>query len=78
MAGSTRTDYYRALAESCGAPFKADLPAADVAPAAVANPRQSLAIGLLKERARARQLRLGARPRQAERVARDAGAAVAA
>ena len=49
------TDYYRALAEACGAPFKADLLAADVAPAAIANPRQSLAIGLLKERARARR-----------------------
>ena len=48
------TDYYRALAENCGAPFKVHLPAADVAPAAAANPRQSLAVGLLKERARAR------------------------
>ncbi len=48
------TDYYRALAEACGAPFKSDLLAADVAPAAAANPRQSLAVGLLKERARAR------------------------
>jgi cellulose synthase/poly-beta-1,6-N-acetylglucosamine synthase-like glycosyltransferase len=47
-------DYYRALAENCGAPFKADLLAADVAPPATANPRQSLAVGLLKERARAR------------------------
>ena len=47
-------DYCRALAQSCDAPFKADLPAADVAPAAAANPRQSLATGLLKERARAR------------------------
>ena len=49
------TDYYRALAEACGAPFKADLLAAEVAPPAIANPRQSLAIGLLKERARARR-----------------------
>ena len=48
------TDYYRALAENCGAPFKVHLLAADVAPAAAANPRQSLAVGLLKERARAR------------------------
>lgn len=46
------SDYYRALAENCGAPFKADLLAADVAPP-TANPRQSLAVGLLKERARA-------------------------
>jgi glycosyltransferase XagB len=48
-------DYYRALAQDCGAPFKAELPAADVAPAATATPRQSLATGLLKERDRARR-----------------------
>jgi glycosyltransferase XagB len=46
-------DYYRALAERCGAPFKAKLPAAEVVPAAMASPRQSLARGVLKERARA-------------------------
>ena len=46
-------DYYRALAEHCGAPFRADLTAAEIAPAA-ANPRQSLASGLLKERAHAK------------------------
>lgn len=46
--------YYRALAHSCGAPFKAKLPAAEAAPAAAATPRQSLASGLLKERARAK------------------------
>jgi cellulose synthase/poly-beta-1,6-N-acetylglucosamine synthase-like glycosyltransferase len=46
-------DYYRALAERCDAPFKARLFAADVAPAATASPRQSLARGLLKERAHA-------------------------
>jgi cellulose synthase/poly-beta-1,6-N-acetylglucosamine synthase-like glycosyltransferase len=46
--------YYRALAQSCGAPFKAQLPAAEAAPAAAATPRQSLASGLLKERARAK------------------------
>jgi hypothetical protein len=48
-------DYYRALAQDCGAPFKAELPAADGAPAATATPRQSLATGLLKERDRARR-----------------------
>ncbi len=46
-------DYYRALAERCAAPFKDRLVAADVAPAATASPRQSLARGVLKERARA-------------------------
>ena len=46
-------DYYRALAERCAAPFKDRLVAADVAPAAMASPRQSLARGVLKERARA-------------------------
>jgi len=47
-------DYYRALAARCAAPFKDQLVAADVAPAAMASPRQSLARGVLKERARAR------------------------
>jgi cellulose synthase/poly-beta-1,6-N-acetylglucosamine synthase-like glycosyltransferase len=46
-------DYYRVLAERCAAPFKDRLIAAEVAPAATASPRQSLAKGLLKERARA-------------------------
>ncbi len=46
-------DYYRALAEHCAAPFKSQLLAADVAPAAMAGPRQSLSQGVLKERARA-------------------------
>jgi hypothetical protein len=59
-------DYYRALAERCGAPFKAKLPAADVAPTATATPRQSLAKGVLKERARARrELRFRAGPPEA-------------
>ncbi len=48
-------DYYRALAERCAAPFKSRLVAADVAPAAMASPRQSLSRGVLKERARAGQ-----------------------
>ncbi len=47
-------DYYRALAGICGAPFKAKLGGADVAPTANASPRQCLASGLLKERARSR------------------------
>ena len=56
-------DYYRALAEACGAPFKADLSPPTCTPR-VANSRQSLAIGLLKERARARRFVLGARSRR--------------
>jgi hypothetical protein len=47
-------DYYRALAQNCGATFRAKLPAAEIATAATASPRQSLASGLLKERARER------------------------
>jgi hypothetical protein len=47
-------DYYRALAERCAASFKVELCAADVAPPAMASPRQTLAQGVLKERARAR------------------------
>ncbi len=47
-------DYYCALAEACRTAFKAKLAPADVAPATGASPRQSLASGLLKERARAR------------------------
>ena len=46
-------DYYRALAERCGAPFKAKLPATEVAPTAMASPRQCLGRGVLKERDRA-------------------------
>jgi cellulose synthase/poly-beta-1,6-N-acetylglucosamine synthase-like glycosyltransferase len=46
--------YYRALAEDCSATFKAELSAADAAPTAAASPRQSLAAGLLKQRARAK------------------------
>ncbi len=44
-------DYYRALAEACGTPFKTELTPRDVTPAAGAGPRRSLASGLLKERA---------------------------
>jgi len=57
-------DYYRALAARSAAPFKDQLVAADVAPAAMASPRQSLARGVLKERARA-ELRVRARSPQA-------------
>lgn len=47
-------DYYRALAESAALPFKAQVTPDDVALPAKASPRQCLAHGLLKERARAR------------------------
>ena len=47
-------DNYHALAQNCGATFRAKLPAAEIATAATASPRQSLASGVLKERARAR------------------------
>jgi len=48
-------DYYRALAEACGTPFKTELTPRDVTPAAGAGPRRSLASGLLKERASSRR-----------------------
>ena len=48
-------DYYRALAEACGTPFKTELTPRDVTAAAGAGPRRSLASGLLKERARSRR-----------------------
>jgi hypothetical protein len=48
-------DYYRALAAACGTAFKSRLAPAEVAPAAGAGPRRSLASGLLKERARSRR-----------------------
>jgi hypothetical protein len=47
-------DYYRALAAHCGVPFKPALPAGLVEPPLKTTPRQCLASGLLKERARAR------------------------
>jgi hypothetical protein len=46
-------DYYRALAERCGAPFKVELSPAEVMPSATASPRQCLARGVLKQRDRA-------------------------
>jgi hypothetical protein len=63
------SDYYRALAESCGAQIKADLHAADVAPAAGAIPRQSPGRGVAEGTRPRQALRLVARPRQTPRVA---------
>ena len=48
-------DYYRALAGACGTPFKAGLDPSEAALPALATPRQCLASGLLKERARSRR-----------------------
>jgi hypothetical protein len=45
-------DYASALAERCGAQFKATLSAAEVTPPAPGGPRQCLAKGLLKQRER--------------------------
>jgi cellulose synthase/poly-beta-1,6-N-acetylglucosamine synthase-like glycosyltransferase len=45
-------DYANALAERCGAPFKARLSAAEVMAPAPASPRQCLAKGLLRQRQR--------------------------
>ncbi len=46
-------DYYRALAEACGVPFRDDLPLdAITAPLPLTNPRQCILRGLLKERGR--------------------------
>ena len=46
-------DYYRALAEACGVPFRDDLPLdAVTAPLPLTNPRQCILRGLLKERGR--------------------------
>jgi hypothetical protein len=46
-------DYYRALAESCGVPFRPALAAEQVTAPGTLSPRQCLAKGLLKERGRA-------------------------
>ena len=45
-------DYYRALAQYCGVPFKPKLGPEDVAPPPRMTPRQSLIHGLLKDRTR--------------------------
>jgi len=46
-------DYYRALARTCGAPFRGEISPHEVtAPASLRNPRECLARGLLKEQAR--------------------------
>jgi len=47
-------DYYRALAETCGTSFKAMLAPSEAVPPGGATPRQCLASGLLKDRARRR------------------------
>ena len=46
--------YYRALAESCGTSFKPVLAPTETVPPGGTTPRQCLACGLLKERARSR------------------------
>jgi hypothetical protein len=44
-------DYYRALAEACGLPFKSEVTGPDMAPPSPASgPRECLASGLLRER----------------------------
>lgn len=50
----TENDYYRALAEAAGLPFKAQVTVHDAIPPAKASPRQCLAHGILKEKERAR------------------------
>jgi hypothetical protein len=45
-------DYYRALAQYCGVPFKPKLGPEDAAPPRQITPRQSLIHGLLKDRTR--------------------------
>ena len=54
----TEDDYYRALAEAAGLPFKAQVTAHDAILPANASPRQCLAHGLLKEKERARSFLL--------------------
>ena len=47
------SDYYRALAQACGVPFRGEIGPHEVtAPASLKSPRECLARGLLKERAR--------------------------
>src|SRR6476659_4929941 len=47
------SDYYRALAQTCGVPFRDEIGPHEVtAPASLRTPRECLARGLLKERAR--------------------------
>jgi glycosyltransferase XagB len=47
------SDYYRALAQACGVPFRGELePHEVIAPASLKSPRECLARGLLKDRAR--------------------------
>ena len=47
------SDYYRALAQTCGVPFRDEIGPHEVtAPASLRSPRECLARGLLRERAR--------------------------
>jgi hypothetical protein len=47
------SDYYRALAQACGVPFRGEIRPHEVtAPASLKSPRECLARGLLKDRAR--------------------------
>jgi hypothetical protein len=47
------SDYYRALAQACGVPFRGEIGPHEVtAPASLKSPRECLARGLLKEQAR--------------------------
>ena len=47
------SDYYRALAQTCGVPFRDEIGPHEVtAPASLRSPRECLARGLFKERAR--------------------------
>ena len=47
------SDYYRALAQACGVPFRGEIRPHEVAaPASLRSPRECLARGLLEERAR--------------------------
>jgi len=50
----SEVDYYRALAHACGVPFRAEIGPHEVAaPGSLTSPRQCLAHGIMKERARA-------------------------
>jgi hypothetical protein len=70
-------DYYRALAQNCGATFRAKLPASEIATAAAASPRQSPCERPAQEARAGEELRLCAGAAPAQRASRDAGAAFA-
>jgi hypothetical protein len=69
-------DNYRALAERCGARYRATLSSGEMMAPGAASPRQCLAQGLLKERRRAAGLRVRAGAAQTECAARGACALV--